>query len=341
MKILHAPIEIAGQIGVLCGALRKRGLFASGYNFFSTYLGYKDYLMNTDSFEMGRMVEEAVNYFDLFHYHYGLSILPEFRDIAMLHEMGKPMVMHHWGSDVRTHEQASANNRYVYTGDCPDADKVHQDLSILKGYIRDAIVQDYEVYPYVAPYYERVHVIPIAVDLRKFTPVYPRLDVAEPTIIHAPTNKEFKGTEVIERVIDQLRRERKFHYVRIEKMSHQEAVRLYKKADIIIDQILCGSYGLFSVEAMAYGKPVTAYIREDLAAEGNMPPIHNANPDTLYDVLKNLLDDAELRRSSGKAGRAYVEKVHSSDVVVKQVMEVYRLASGKERLTEDRVLRQL
>lgn len=331
MRVLHAPIEIAGQIGVICGGLRKKGTFASGYNFFSTYLGYKDYLMNTDMFEMSGMFEAASQYFDLFHYHYGLSIFPNFRDIEILRKVGKPMVMHHWGNDVRTAELATRNNRYVYTGDCPPANKVQQDLSLLGDYVSDAIVQDYEIYEYVAPYYKRVHVIPIAINLERFAPVYPRLDSSTPTIIHAPTNTEFKGTEHIERAIEQLRQERKFNYVRVEKMSHRDAVKVYKQADIIIDQILCGSYGLFSVEAMAYGKPVIAYLRDDLVSSGvvsqdEVPPIHNANPDTIYDVLKNLIDNPELRRASGVEGRKFVQRKHNIEHVVKQIMQVYDLA---------------
>lgn len=326
MKVLHAPIEIAGQIGVLCNALRKKGHLASGYNFFSNYLDYRDYLMNADMFEMSGMFESASRFFDIFHYHYGLSIFPEYRDIEILRSLGKPIIMHHWGNDVRTHEQATQNNPYVFTGDCPDADKVHRDLTTLSKHVTDAIVQDYEVYPYVSNYYERVHVIPIAVNLSRFNPVYPELDVKRPTIIHAPTNKEFKGTAHVEAAIEQLKKERNIHYVRIEKMSHREAIKHYKKADIIIDQILCGSYGLFSVEAMAYGKPVIAYIREDLASRSDTPPIHNANPDTIYEVLKELVDNPELRRSSGIAGRKFVQNHHNSEVVVKQIMDVYQTA---------------
>nr|WP_275581917.1 glycosyltransferase [Brevibacillus fulvus] len=107
-------------------------------------------------------------------------------------------------------------------------------------------------------------------------------------------------------------------------MSNEEALRLYAQADIIIDQIRCGSHGLLSVEAMALGKPVVAYIRDDLAAK--FPPdlpIVNANPDTLYEQLKKLLEQPELRQQLGIQGRQYVEKYHASDVVVEQLLAIY------------------
>lgn len=47
-------------------------------------------------------------------------------------------------------------------------------------------------------------------------------------------------------------------------MPHAEAQRWYLQADIIVDQVFCGTYGLLSVEAMAMGKPVVTYIRDDV-----------------------------------------------------------------------------
>jgi glycosyltransferase involved in cell wall biosynthesis len=39
-----------------------------------------------------------------------------------------------------------------------------------------------------------------------------------------------------------------------------------------------------------------------------------------------LVDDPELRRSSGIAGRKHVKKIHSSEVVIEQIMDVYKIA---------------
>ena len=65
-----------------------------------------------------------------------------------------------------------------------------------------------------------------------------------PLILHAPTNPDFKGTTYIENTLAELRKTHAFDYQRIEKMNHDEVIKLYEKADIIVDQVLCGSYGL-------------------------------------------------------------------------------------------------
>jgi len=327
MKIVHLPIEIAGQIGAICESLQKKQHFTRGYNFFSTYLAYKANLINADVFEMGRMFEEAIQHFDLFHYHYGLTLFPNFKDLEMLKRNNKPVVMHHWGNDVRMHSVASQHNPYVYTKDSPPEPMVRRSLQQLSQYVSDAIVQDYEVLPNIQPYYRRVHVIPLSLDTQKFSVSYPSLTEKSPLVIHAPTNRLFKGTVHIEKAIEQLKMELSFRYVRVEKMEHEEAVRLYQQADIVIDQILCGSYGLLSVEAMAYGKPVIAYVRPDLLSKYDMsPPIVNANPDTIYDVLRELLLSPEKRVQAGMAGREYVMELHDSKKVAEQLVKVYQLA---------------
>jgi glycosyltransferase involved in cell wall biosynthesis len=327
LKIFHGPIEIAGQIGALCSALEQEGHEAMGYNFFHTYLNYRERLLNLDSFELGLFFEKAIRYYDLFHYHYGLSVYTKFKDLELLAGQNKPIVMHHWGSDVRTHELARRNNPYVYTSDCSSAQAVHRSLSTIGQYVQDAIVQDLEVLPYVQGYYRRVHVIPLAIRLTDFAELYPSLTERNPLVLHAPTNRAFKGTDYVEQAIERLRKELPFRYVRVEKMPHDQAVRLYRQADIIVDQILCGSYGLLSVEGMAYGKPVIAYVRDDLwKASDPKPAIRSANPDTVYEVLKRLLVSPELRERAGREGRLYVQAVHDSRIVVQKVLEVYRLS---------------
>ncbi|HDR5039319.1 TPA: hypothetical protein QCR75_005788, partial [Bacillus anthracis] len=52
MKTFHGIVEIAGQMGILCGGLKKKGNIASAYNTFHSYLGYKDHLINTNIGEL-------------------------------------------------------------------------------------------------------------------------------------------------------------------------------------------------------------------------------------------------------------------------------------------------
>ena len=325
MRILHGVIEIAGQMGILSGALKRRGHISVGYNTFHTYLGYKEHLINTVGWELEKVSHHLINFFDIFHFHYASSLMTNYADLPLIKSKGKKMIMHHWGNDVRFHDQARVINPYVYTGDSLPNEVMHQKLVSISAYIREAIVQDYEVLPYVEPYYDKVHVLPIAIELAPFVPHYPSEYKQQPLILHAPTNPAFKGTEHVERALLRLKGEFDFQYRRIENMNHQQARQLYQEADIIIDQILCGSYGLLSVESMALGKPVVAYIRGDLVSRFPADlPIVNANPDTIYEQVKRLLQQPHLRRQLGIQGRQYVERYHDSNVVAEKLIGIYQ-----------------
>lgn len=324
MRVFHGIIEIAGQMGILCGGLKKAGHYALGYNTFHSYLGYKDHLVNTDVFKIRKIFRNLLNNFDIFHFHYGTTIWPDLRDVRELKASGKKIIMHHWGNDVRFHGMAKTRNPYVYTGDSPPDRQIRENLKTLSRYFNEAIVQDYEVAAYVSPYYQKVHVLPLAINLKRFRPAYPDPAKKRPLILHAPTNPQFKGTKYIEAAIRQLKAKYKFDYRRVEKMNHKMAVRLYQEADIIIDQVLCGSYGLLSVESMALGKPVVTYIRPDL--KNKFPkdlPIISASPENIAGQLSFLLKNPELRRNLGIRGRKYVNQVHSVEVVVKKLVDIY------------------
>ncbi|TSB46084.1 glycosyltransferase family protein [Alkalicoccobacillus porphyridii] len=323
MKIFQGITEIAGQMGIMAGELKKLGHEVNCYNSFQSYLGYKNHLQYMTRENIGEIAEELINDHEVFHFHYAQTLRNDFSDLNYLKGSGKRAVMHHWGNDVRFHEQAKERNPYAYTGDSPPNQKMDDRLKQISSVIEDAIVQDYEVYDYVKDYYKRVHVVPIAIDLSEIhyedcTPNDP------PLLVHAPTNPFFKGTIHVERAIKRLKDTHSFRYRRIEKMNHDEALKLYKEADIVLDQILCGSYGLLSVESMSLGKPVVTYVREDLMNKfPEEPPIINANPSTVYSVIKALLDNPKSWKEIGLNGRKYSEAYHNSKVVTEQILTIY------------------
>ena len=71
------------------------------------------------------------------------------------------------------------------------------------------------------------------------------------------------------------------------------------------------TYGVFALEAMALGKPVVAYISDEIRK--TFPeelPIVSATIDSLTGVLETLITDGKKRRELGMAGRRYVEDYH-------------------------------
>ena len=171
--------------------------------------------------------------------------------------------------------------------------------------------------------------LPYARDTREWVPHYgePR---ARPRVLHAPSHRGVKGTRFLLEAAKRLKNEGvPFDLELIENLPHAEVQQRYRKADLVVDQLLLGWYGGFAVEAMALGKPVITYLRtSDLP---NVPremreelPVIPATPATIYDVLKEWLT---VRRHAlperGRASRAYVERWHDAREIAKRLIADY------------------
>lgn len=164
------------------------------------------------------------------------------------------------------------------------------------------------------------------IDLNDWTPRFDKSN-RRLKIGHAPSNRGFKGTDDILKVIKELKDEGyQFEFVLIENVSHDEAKEIYKTLDIMIDQLYAGWYGGLAVELMALAVPVLCYIREsDLKhIPDNMAedlPVINVNSETIFKTLKNLiLSDRKELNEIGKNSRAYVEKYHDPIIVTKSII---------------------
>lgn len=167
--------------------------------------------------------------------------------------------------------------------------------------------------------------------LDDYVPIYPDPENTRPNVVHSPTDPIVKGTAYIERAIDTLSSEYQLNYERVHNRPHLEAREIMRQCDVFIDQVILGSFGLASIEAMAFGKPVICYLKPSI--RGRFPqdlPIVSATPDNLPQVLAGLLSDGALRTELGRRGRSYVEKHHDARAIARQLLEIYHeLAEDK------------
>ena len=231
--------------------------------------------------------------------------------------------MNFWGSDVRMKDLAKLRNPF-YTDEVHlenDTEKIHK-LKLISQYIDVAVVADYELYEYVSPFFKHTEIVRQAVDLEELRAHYP--NKKKPIIVHSPTRMNVKGTIYIEEAIKSLVSKYDFQYIRITGFNHDELVEKLCQADIVIDQMLIGSYGILAIEAMALGKPVISYIREDLIDKypENLP-IVVANRDNIDEVLKTLLEDGNLRTKLGHKSREYIEMYHDKIKIAKDLVRLY------------------
>ena len=114
----------------------------------------------------------------------------------------------------------------------------------------------------------------------------------------------------------------------VEGLHHDEAFERYRDADVVVDQLNAGWYGVFAIEAMALGKPVVTFLHDEAVwrteqAFGTRVPLVPATKETLREALRPLVVDPALRRRVGAESRAYVERVHDLEQVADRLLALY------------------
>lgn len=145
-------------------------------------------------------------------------------------------------------------------------------------------------------------------------------------ILHAPNHRFIKGTDHFIRAIEELKNEGyQVELIIVEKIPNHEVKKMIASVDAVADQLLIGWYAMFAIEAMALGKPVFCYLREDflnlyettgLLSHGEMPII-NCNPSNIKTKIKELIENRSLGKEIGKRSREYVQKHHSLEAIGK------------------------
>ena len=245
-----------------------------------------------------RALARLLPHADLFHFYFGLTLVPKSLQFPILRATGKKSVYHFLGSDIRgkTPEQLAYGRR--------------AGAQIVGSYDAARWVPDAEV-------------VPVGIDLTGYTPV-PPTDRKRPVVLHAPSNRARKGTEHVIAACESLPVELEI----VEGLHHDEARKRFDRADIVVDQLFQGWHGVFAIEAMALGKPVVTFLHEEAVrrseeAFGVPVPIVNATKETLADALRPLVESPEERRRIGAEGRAYVERVHDIERVTDRLLDIY------------------
>ena len=313
-----------------------------------------------------RLLWKAVRDFDVIHFNSGQSIMPqripgrsvshpgssslsrqcarkvynlyskalELRDLPLLKGRGKGIAVTYQGNDARQGDYCRANFSISPAGAeaahhySPDSDAMKRE--------RIAVFEEYADRIY-ALNPDLLHVLP---KRAQFLP-YGHINLDEwcpqagdrtqrPIVVHAPSRPEMKGTRHVLDAVAQLKDEGvDFEFVLAEGLPHHEMKDVYAQSDLVVDQLFCGWYGAVAVEAMALGKPVICYIRDDDL--GFIPdgmrrdlPIIRADPGSIQGVLRTWLGErrGELEEV-GRRSRGYVETWHDPILIASRLRRDY------------------
>lgn len=114
-------------------------------------------------------------------------------------------------------------------------------------------------------------------------------------ISHLPSNPLFKGTNIIRPVLERLAKEEDLNFViKNEIWSRHRIVEEIRNSHILIDSIASYIMGTISLEAIQYGCVVLNAYPDWIAKNFDIPPVVKVTGNTLYDILKELINDREL-----------------------------------------------
>jgi glycosyltransferase involved in cell wall biosynthesis len=305
LRVVHCPVNFAGIPWQNVLALRRKGIDAR-LVVFNRELRHPEADWSLDrrgefarqQLAQWRALARLLPRTDVFHFYFGLTLVPKALQFPILRATGKKSIFHYLGSDIRgkTPEQLAYGKR-------ADAQ----------------IVGSFDALRWVPD----AAMIPPGLDLRPFTPVPPS-DRERPIVVHAPSDRVKKGTEYVIAACKQLPVELDI----VEGLPHEQARERYARADIVVDQLNAGWHGVFALEAMALGKPVVVHLKPEVVeqaerAYGTKVPLVPATKESLVDALRPLVESPELRRTLGAESRAYVEKVHDIDRIADRLVALY------------------
>ena len=305
MRVVHCPVNTAGIPWANVQALRARGVDAQ-LVVFNRYRLHPE--ADVDLQRRGGLLRRQATQWrafarlapgtDVFHFYFGLTLVPKKFQFPLLEAMRKRSVMHFLGSDIRGRPPEDLN------------------WARRAGAI---VVGSYDAIRWVPD----AHVIPPGIDLSSIEPAPPKAH-EHPVVLHAPSSRSRKGTSEVVAAAEKLGLDLEL----VEGVDHRAAFERYKNADLVVDQLNAGWYGMFAIEAMALGKPVVAFLHEEAArrteeAFGLEVPVVHATKETLADVLESLVSRPDELRRIGAAGRAYVEQVHDLSAVADRLLDLY------------------
>ena len=157
---------------------------------------------------------------------------------------------------------------------------------------------------------------PVVVDAARWrAAVSSRVAGQVPVVVHAPSQKWLKGTELIEPILRRLAAEGLIEYRQIIDVPHAAMPEFYAAADIVLDQFVLGIYGVAACEAMATGRLVLSHVDEYTRRQvrertGLELPIHETTIATLETEIRRAVAEPEEFDSLRVAGPAFVEAVH-------------------------------
>ena len=269
---------------------------------------------------------------DVIHYHFNGFLFDDGSDLRVLQRMGKIVVAHYRGCDLRCRSINMAKNPGLNVcqecsypvGSC-DTDyqrgkiatsRAHSDIR----FVTTPDLLDFddgaEHLPFIAPY---------AIDFSAIEPA-PR----PPGVFRVVTSSNhpaLDGVRFVRDAVERLAAEGvRIELVEVYRQSFYEALSIYKSADVYCGKLRMGYYNNANIESLMLGVPNMCYVRDEYLDRIPDSPIIVARPDNVYEQLREWVAKPEELKRVGARGPDFVKRHHHADELMTHMILRYNQA---------------
>lgn len=333
-RVLIGTVEIAGILPDLAAGFRDNGCDVTtvirSYNRFYPGSAYDVDISPAaplNRFTRWGRILSLIARHDIFLFQWaGISLTTFNREFPYLVRAGKKIISAFVGSDVRSPQ--AHTQQFAGLPTSPEFTAAMVEKTQGDPYLPMRNLRYGELYSDLilsVPNQSSLSIRPYAhyflpINLSRYACHIPSREV--PLVLHAPSSKGIKGSEVVLAGLDRLKQEGVRFELRLLQDVPNDTVRAaLLDADVVVDQLYLPLHGKLGIEAMASGCVLATANRQDYEPFPPARPIVHVDAENFVPRMRALLTDRTGRVTLAEQGRRYVEQFHDHVAVAARILE--------------------
>ncbi|MCS6947723.1 MAG: glycosyltransferase [Steroidobacteraceae bacterium] len=280
------------------------------------------------AFDEFRFIWNTVSRYEVVHLHFAMPVSAIGWELPVLKRLGRKIVVHFRGCEarnrelnIRLHPEVNICTRCDYNA------RICRDRRIA---LRRWLARRYaDVTLVTTP--DLLDFVPQGIHFPFFAPEIQEAERKEAPerrtlrIVHVTNHPGIEGVDMVVPVVEKLRREGyAIDYRVLRGISHDQALREMRNADVTIGKLKMGYYANAQIESMALGVPAITYVRpEFITDELRNSGFILTHLRDLETTLRQLVDRPELLVQKRRIARQSILRIHDNDALARRLIEIY------------------
>jgi hypothetical protein len=176
--------------------------------------------------------------------------------------------------------------------------------------------------------------LPIVIEPKDFAPFGPLRMEGPPRVLHLPSQGVFKGSDAVDAALRPLHDAGIIEYVRPGYTPRQLVSSLIRSVDVVVDQVVLGNAATLANQTMAAGRISVGHVAPHVRRRYPIaPPIVEADPTTLADVVESIAADRAPYAEIAARGPGFARALHDGRLAAR-VLADHFLEPPTERTPE-------